>query len=395
MKCRNCGGGLETFLDLGRIPLANHLLSAPDERYKRYPLGLAYCRSCFLVQNIHVVPPKELFSHYVYTTGSSKVHKKHFEELADQVMEEYEFESHNPLVVDIGSNDGTLLTPFKQGDMRVLGIEPAANIAKIATEAGIPTLNAYFNKRTVLHVLENYGSADIVTATNVVTHIDDLHAFLDAVQALLAPDGLFVVEVYDLVQMLKDTLFDLVYHEHLTYFTVRTLDEMMRKHGLHIERVVRVPTQGGSLRAFIRLGKPEAHILWAEPETIELVQMFRQFALNVELARRAFRRFVRRMRRDGQRIVGYSAPAKATTLLNYCKLTVRDVAYVVDDNPLKQNRWVPGTKIPIYDPGVLDVDDADIAIIFAWNLVTEIAPKLIARGMKGFVPLPVLTEVTT
>src|SRR5438309_9506087 len=142
MKCRNCGGGLETFLDLGRIPLANHLLSAPDERYKRYPLGLAYCRSCFLVQNTHVVPPKELFNHYVYATGSSEVHRKHFGELADLVMNLVEADRGyaERFVVDIGSNDGTLLAPFKEGGMRVLGIEPASNIARMATEAGIETL---------------------------------------------------------------------------------------------------------------------------------------------------------------------------------------------------------------------------------------------------------------
>jgi len=399
VKCRNCGNeGLVTFLNLGRVPLANRLVDDPKERVKRYPLGLAYCTSCWLVQVTHVVPPRELFTNYPYATGSSQVHRDHFHQMAHDVMKYTGVKSGR--VLDIGSNDGTLLGGFKGcGGFEVSGIEPATNIAKIASDNGIETFNVYFDKRVADWFAKDHGQADIVTATNVLTHVDDLDGFLKAVRAVVKSDGWFVTETYYLPNILKGNLWDLIYHEHMTYFTIQTLTDTMNRRGFGLAGVDHVPVHGGSIRCYFKPGYTVASAV-TEKSTSEIIDECNRFSARVLETVKDIRHFIRDARREGKTVIGYSAPAKATTLLNVCGLTVKDIPFILDDAPLKQGKCIPGTGIPILNPNLPTAPDeyknmkVDYALIFAWNLANEIAPKLKERGIRAFVPLPVLREVT-
>lgn len=424
MNCRNCKNPrLKTFLDLGSQPPANALKADRRQRIPKYPLALAYCRRCAFVQLTHVVPAWELYRDYPYLTGTSDVHRQHFHDMAEDVLKAVNRrfgQAHagdfdlppGGLVVDIGSNDGTLLEGFRDRGMRVIGVEPAKDIAQRAIRNDIPTYNAMFNSSVAHHILRTEGQADLLTATNVLTHVDDVDAFLENVGTLLKPDGTFVVEIYSLLSILNKTLFDLVYHEHLSYFTVRTLRDFLRARGMRLVHVEDVPVHGGSIRAYIRKGVTDApprsvaEAIAREPGPRKLIQECERFARRVAEARQDLVRFVRggRTGRPGRplrdkprmRIAGYTAPAKATVLLNYCGLTVKDIEYVVEDNPLKQGKHIPGTRIPIVPPHVLAEEPPDVVLIFAWNIAEEIkkkAMKWTVQDTKFFVPLPELREV--
>lgn len=403
--CRNCKGDLVEFLDLGRVPLANQLLSSPKDPYRKHPLGLAACESCTLVQLTHVVPANEMYRSYPYATGSSAVHKDHFDRMAQDVLEFTKKGGAPPglwsgLVLDIGSNDGTLLAAFQERGMMGRGVEPASNLAKVASEKGVETFNVFFDQRFADWFVKDQGQADIVTATNVLTHVDNLDDLLAAVKTILKPDGWFVTETYYLPSIVNGNLWDMIYHEHLTYFTVHTLKDLMERRGFHLAYAQKVPVHGGSIRAYFQTGKkPDAFVL--QPDLVLEHMELTRFAARVQVARKEIRHFVRDARKAGKTVIGYSAPAKATTLLNVCGLTVKDIPFVVDDSPLKQGKFIPGTGIPIFSPDTLswwksytDLNKGvDYAIIFAHNLIDEIAPKLKARGIRAFVPLPEFREV--
>ena len=390
-----CGTHLPSpFLSLGEMPLANNLPESPDESEDRYPLELVVCPNCFLVQLGHVVDPHVLFTHYLYSSTSGLL-SDHFQEMAAHLAQVLGLDSSS-LVVDIGSNDGLLLSCFKmEGISNVRGVEPAANLASEANRNLIPTLNAFFSNDAVGRILATDGAADLVTATNVFAHVDDIKALLENVKLLLKPDGVLVIEVPYLPEMLKTGTFDLVYHEHLSYLSVTPLVTFFPNMGMEIFRIETIPTHGGSLRVLVQMaggkhakdGSVDAYL--SQEETLRDPQTYADFGRNVREVVESFANQVRELKGKRHTLAGYAAPAKASTLLGYTHIDHRFLDYIVDDNPMKQGRYVPGTSIPIVSSSMLDERPPDYLVILAWNLADVIIGKLgqhKAQGMKFIVP---------
>jgi len=400
--CRVCGGTrLQLFLYLGAQPLANRLL-APDELSKThwlYPLGLEACESCSFVQLIYSVPPEEMFSDYPYTTGASSETRAHFEAMAEDVLRECDLAPKGAFVLDVGSNDGTLLRGFQRLGATVMGIEPAKNLVEIANGSGIPTLNGYFDRTAALFTMRRQGNPDLITACNVFTHVEDVHEFLRVAKFLLKPEGTLVLEIYYLWDLIRNVAFEMCYHEHQSYFSVRTLNELVRSEGLTLWRVEHIPVQGGSIRAYI--SRPRIHdvensvgeSISGEPNTLESLVRYRKFAEESERRKKEVKEFLNNMLEGGKKVAGYGASAKATVLLNYCEVTRSRMPYVVDDSLLKQGRYIPGAYIPIRDASALVSERPDAVLLFSWNLEKEIAPKVKEKGIRVFVPAPTLHEV--
>jgi hypothetical protein len=406
MRCRICNNkNLKEFLSLGRSPLANKILAKEDLLSKEptFPLELCFCAACGLVQLRHVVPPELMFREYPYVSSTTETFKEHFAKMAADVARISEARPGD-LVVDIGSNDGLLLKSFQQMGMRVVGVEPASNIASLAIRDGIETVNDFFSEEVVKKIVQGKGKADIVTATNVFTHIDDIHAFARLVKDLMKRDGILVLEVYYLLSILENISFDMVYHEHLSYFTASTLDKFFRLMGMTVFRIEKVGSHGGSLRAYVQIQggrfKVEESVgdfLATEVKAGMLeFQTYENFAKKIMKVRSDMLSFLDKAMAEGKRVVGYGAPAKATTLLCFCGVGPDKISYIVDENPLKQGKYIPGVHIPVVPPQILDRDVPDYVLILAWNFVDEILRKtqrFRSKETRFFIPIPKLTEL--
>ena len=390
--CRICSSDLPApFLDLGEQPLANNLLSDPADPPSRFPLAMTKCRACHLVQLTEVVPPDLLFSEYLYTPSQSTFFKEHFEAMA-KTLEEKTSLHGGDLVVDVGSNDGTLLSYFQRDGMRIVGVEPARNLALAARNEGIPTLARYFSGDTVTLILQDYGHPMLITATNVCAHVNDVLSFGRAVARLLDEEGVFVVETPSLAVMLRDGLFDTAYHEHLSTWSLHTLRAAFVRCGLKAYDVEEVASHGGSLRVYFDKGvrRPMERLRVAlDGEQIN-EGSYAGLMDHARLTRHKMKSYL--LERKGSVVAGYTSPAKATVLLNYCGLTGDDISYIVDDSPLKLGKWVPtgGKPIPIVGFERFESEPPDIVLLNAWNLKAELAIKLRSHGVHGelVVPLP-------
>ena len=393
--CRVCRSILGPyFLDLGNQTLANNLCSGDYNGHyagedPRAPLRLVRCEHCSLVQLTHVVDPVVLFSHYLYTPSQSGTFRRHFRDLAQAVTQR----RGRGIAFDIGSNDGLLLSYFKTLSWTVAGIDPAKNLAEQTNRAGIPTLCDFWNHKTAQRMADEFGEPDVITATNVFAHNDDVHEFIAAAKSVLRPGGEFIIEVPYLPIMLRDGTFDLCYSEHRSYFSLLPIVRLMEEHGLEVCRAEIVPIHGGSLRFSARA--PNGHqdhvgvheLLESEKrEGLDSAAPYERFAHRAAVIHDALVDLVRGEAAQG-RVVGYGAPAKATVLVNYCGFTPRDIEYIVDDNPLKQGLYLPGSHIPIRKSSALDRAPPRAVIIFPWNLADEISQKLPA-GVTVIVPLP-------
>ncbi len=398
--CRLCKSPkLTQFLDLGDQPPANAFLAEKDfAREEKFPLRVAICEMCGFVQLAHVVHPDILFRAYVYVSSTSPIFVRHFEGYAQDVAETVGG-MKDALAVDIGSNDGILLRPFQALGARVLGIDPAVAIAEKATEEGVETWPEYFGEELAKRILKERGAAKSITANNVFAHIHDLDNILKGVEALLSDDGVFVIEAPDLIVLLRDKLFDTVYHEHVSYISIRPLLPFFSSHGLRIFDVKDVESHGGSLRIFAchekgryatteRLAariKKEEDLRTQEPET------YQAFAKEVDGIKTELTRMLCDLRKDGKRVAGYGAPAKGNTLLNYFGIGPELVEYIVDDSPFKQGLFTPGTHIPVTSSSALQEKTPDHLLILAWNYAEPIMKKCEpyhAKGMQFIVPLP-------
>lgn len=405
LRCRVCGGSrVKQFLDLGEQPLANRLLSREDlERLEpKYPLGLEYCKECSFVQLTYVVPPAEMFSDNPYATGASSETRAHFGKMALDVLQACGLVPNGSFVVDVGSNDGTLLRAFQEQGATVLGIEPSRNLVEIANGVGVPTLNAYFDDSALRMATRRHGQADVITACNVFTHSDDVRGFLCTTKALLKPEGTLVLESYYLWDFLRNGAFDQVYHEHLSYFDLYTLGVLLEREGLAVWHVDRVPVQGGSLRVYIsRTGVHEKDIsvdflVRGEPRREDVSMKLEDFAGRGQETREQVRAFFNAAKTAGVRVAGYAAAAKAATLLNYCGITRDQLGFIVDRNPMKQGKYLPGVHVPIVGPERLEADPPQRLLVFSWNLAQEIVAEwrhLKKKGTRFFVPLPEFMEV--
>jgi SAM-dependent methyltransferase len=377
--CLSCGAeGLVDVLSLGLMPLANAYRqpgAATDE--VRFPLEVACCPGCSLVQLRHVVPPEAMFSDYLYFSSYSASMLAHAERLANTLVTERRLGSRS-LVMEVASNDGYLLQYFRRAGVPVLGIEPAANVAAVAREAHqIPTLVEYFGRETGRRLAEGGQRADVLLGLNVMAPVPDINSFLGGVAAVLAPGGVAVIEAPYVRDMVEKTEFDTIYHEHIFYFSVTAVARAVERHGLVLERVDRVPVHGGSLRLSIVRGAthgPSAQALLDEEARLGLdrPEYYAGFRRAVEQIRADMIETVERLRRGGASIGGYGAAAKATILLNYCGLSSPAIAFVADRSPHKQGRLMPGCGIPIVGPEAIRARQPEYVVLFVWNIKDEV-----------------------
>jgi novobiocin biosynthesis protein NovU/D-mycarose 3-C-methyltransferase len=396
-SCRACGADLQDVLSLGEQPLANRLRRAGESSdVPRYPLTLARCIGCELAQLREVVDPAVLFADYAYVPSTSSTMRAHFEGLADWAVRHLAL-GPEELVIDVGSNDGLLLSAFRQHGLRVLGVEPAQNLAERAVARGVPTVCTFFDAG-VAERLALEQQASLVCATNVFAHVDDIRGFMHEAFELLGPDGVFLVEVQSFADTVARVAFDMTYHEHMTYYATSPLARMCEREGVALLDVQRVATHGGSLRAVI--GRP-GHALARPHRVAERIAIetpfigeapahrFAQGALSI---RRDLRALLERLRAAGGRVAAYGAPAKATVLLNYCDLGPGDVEYVVDLNEAKQGSFIPGVDVPVVGPEHLERNPPSHLLLLAWNLADEIVHEQAgfrARGGRFVIPVPV------
>ncbi len=399
--CRSCGSSdLSKVLSLGKTPLANSFLDhlEPTVEEPAYALDLYYCRTCHLLQVTEVVPPEIMFSDYIYVSGTSTTISRHNRELAKTIVEG-EALGGNDLVVEIGSNDGSLLQCFKELGVRTLGIDPAGNIAEIARQRGIDVLVRFFNAEAAKEVLDNHGSADAICANNVLAHVDDTPGFLAACANMLNKDGVFVAEVPYVGEMLDKLEYDTIYHEHLCYFSVTALMTLYQNAGLSIEKVDMLPVHGGSLRVFARnqslLPQHADCVLALAAEEAEkgmtAEAVYHQFSNKVAQNRSDLRDLLKKLKADGKSIAAYGASAKGNTLLNYCRFGPEDLDYIADKSPYKVGKFSPGSHIPVKPVEYLLQTRPDYLLLTAWNFKDEILEQqkeYLAGGGRFIIPIP-------
>jgi D-mycarose 3-C-methyltransferase len=358
------------------------------------------CQICGLVQLTNIVPPEKVFSNYPYYTGkSSKTLPEHFQKLGKKLTEEYNL-TNQDLVIDIGSNDGTLLKAF--GKCQKLGIEPCFEIAKYAEdENGVPTLPEFFNSSLAQDILNWRGKAKVITATNVFAHIDNLYDVMAGVKMLLEDDGVFVIEVSHLPEMVKNNEFDAIYHEHVSYFLVEPLRYLGDAFNLPVFKVEKIPIHGGSIRAYFRnngcledcLEDTSIYEVLGEEVDGDMYyqEVFNSWGDKIKHTKKELVETLTVLKKLGKRIVGYGAPAKGNTLLNYCKIGPKFLDYLIDTTPAKQGKYSPGMHIPVVSPEKFYKDPPDYALMLAWNYKEEILKKeskFIENGGKFIVPIP-------
>ena len=399
--CRLCGGqALTKVLALKASPPANAFVTAGqlDKPQQTFPLDVFFCEDCHHVQLLDVVDPRVLFENYVYVSGTSPVFVKHFEDYAAFVIDRYA-PATGSLVFDIGSNDGTLLNAFRKLGYRVLGVDPARDIAAQASADGIETITGFFSPAMAEDIRVDHGPAAVITANNVFAHIDDLGGVLDGVRALLDDAGVFVFEVSYLVEMFEQTLFDMIYHEHLAYHTVAPLVAFMNAHDMELIDAIRVPTHGGSLRAVAR---PKAGARPVKASVGELIglergmgldraETYKDFGTRIDVLGAELNSVLRIRKADGRTIAAFGAPAKATTLMYHFGIGPDLIDFIVDDNPLKQGLYSPGMHIPVVPSAAIYDRKPDDIVILAWNFAAPIMEKhkqFTRSGGRFIVPLP-------
>lgn len=396
--CQICRSAeLDSVLFLGFLPPVNLMQKAgqPLSEEPAYPAELLYCARCGLAQLGLVVSAEVLFpAEYPYTSSTTRVLRENFAELSHEVRALYGL-SADDLVVDIGSNDGNLLSNFKD-HARVLGITPE-DIGKLAVERGIPTLFTYFGRDAVAEVLKTHGKAKLVSATNVFAHIDGVHDVVDSITELLADDGLFVSESHYLLPLLETLQYDTIYHEHLRYYSLQSLNHLLQMHGLEIIHAKPIPTHGGSIRVYAarrgtRTPLPSVAEAFARENAFGIdAARLAEFRKRVVTSKLELLALLRTLKGQGKRIDAISAPSRASTLVNYVGIDDAMVDRVLEvEGSYKIGNYLPGTRIPIVAEKALFEDPPDYALLLSWHIAEELMPKLRQKGFRGqfIVPLP-------
>jgi SAM-dependent methyltransferase len=399
-RCLGCAGALgEPFLDLGAQPLANALLRPEDldRPEPRFPLAVAYCARCHLVQLTETAPPAALFEDYVYFSSYSEHFLAHARAMADALVARFAL-GPSARVLEIASNDGYLLQFFQARGVPVLGVEPARNVAAVAQARGIPTLARFFGPELAPEIVRDFGRPDVVVGNNVLAHVPGINAFLGAVAACLAPAGAAVFEFPYVAELLERTAFDTIYHEHVFYYSLSAVGALAARAGLELFDVERQAVHGGSLRVFLQ--RPGARAVAAgvgrllgEERAAGLIGAGRYagFAAAVARLREDLVGRLRRLRAEGRRLAAYGAPAKGTVLLNVCGLGPDVLEFTVDRSPHKQGRLIPGVRLPIRPTEDLVKAMPDVTLLLPWNLVDEIVEQqgeYLRRGGAFLVPVP-------
>ena len=400
MKCRSCNKEefLE-FISLNRQPPANAFLKESDfDKEVLYPLDVTCCRNCLLVQltDESYIPRDKLFLDYAYASSISGGLRNHFTELADKIKSEF-----NPkIVVDIGSNDGVLLKPLLELGCKAIGVEPAGNLAEQANNNGLATICSYFDEDTVNKIISDNGKADIVVASNVFAHLDEYHDIIENVKRMLSENGTYIVEVQYFADMIRDMTFDNIYHEHVLYYTIHSMINLFDKHNMTVYNVEKIPTHGGSIRAYISEGKsPQQsvnNLIREEKENgIDNLQTLENFNKKLQSNIEQIRELFVKLKKDNKRIFGYGAPAKSSTMINSIGLDNSNIELIIEDSPLKQGLFTPGSHIPITSPDILEKEIPDYLMIFAWNYSDEIIKKVEDKYQKlnYIIPMPELRVI--
>ena len=397
--CRICDSPeIEPVLSLGTTPLADGLrrkeqLTQPEPMF---PINVAFCPRCSLVQLLETVPPEELFCQdYPYYSSFSPSLLQHSRLNALELIESRRLNA-NSLVIELASNDGYLLKNFVEKGIAVLGIDPAEGPARTAEKIGVPTLCTFFSESLARELAANGKSADVIIGNNVLAHVADLHGFVEGIRILLKEDGVAVIEMPYVKDLVDHCLFDTIYHEHLCYFSVTALDCLFRKHSLFLNDVKRLSTQGGSLRIYVEkkenVSSTVRNMLRTEAaEKVDRIDYYQNFATKVEGIRKELRRLLEHLKQQGARIAAYGAAAKGSTLINYSGIGTDLVDFVVDRNIHKQGLYMPGKHIPVFAPEALLEQMPDYVLLLAWNVVDEILQQqkeYQQRGGRFIVPVP-------
>jgi SAM-dependent methyltransferase len=395
---------VEEFLDLGSTALANKFI--PKEELEaeepKFPLRVGFCHNCHHVQLTEQVPPHAMFDHYLYVSSASETLKNHLWDLSDKITERCRLGADD-LVIDIGCNDMTLLQGFKRYGVRTLGVDPAQNLAELTAKNGIERCTALFNSETGKRVIERWGKASVITATNTFPHIQDLQDFVRGIKTALKPGGTFVIEAHYLLDLLDQVAFDTIYHEHVSYWALDPMQRLFADHGMQIVDVERLPLHHGQLRVFVRhQGEGEvsprvATLLDAEhAHGLDNFETYRDLAERSMTIKQDLRRRLVTLRNQSKQVVGYGAPAKGNTLLSFLDISPALLPYIVDRSPLKQGLFTPGTHIPVVPPERLLKDQPDYVLLLAWNFVDEIIKQqqeYLRRGGRFMVPFPEVSIV--
>jgi SAM-dependent methyltransferase len=400
--CRFCGTHLRhTVVDLGMSPLCESYVSAEQLNQVEafYPLHVQVCHNCYLVQLQTFVSPEHIFTEYAYFSSYADTWLQHAKAYTDLMLQRFDL-NRNSHVVEVASNDGYLLQYFMQKKIPVLGIEPAANIAEVAISKGIPTLVEFFGRDSARRLVAEAKQADLLIGNNVLAQVPDLNDFIAGMKLLLKPNGVITVEFPHLMRLVMGNQFDTIYHEHFSYFSFTTVEKIFAAHGLTLFDVEELSTHGGSLRIYARhqddstkpISDRAVALRHRERQAgINSVDYYTSFEAQVQETKRKLLDFLIRTKREGKAIVGYGAPGKGNTLLNFCGIRTDFLDYTVDRNPYKQGKFLPGTHIPIYDPIKILETKPDYVLILPWNFKDEIMEQMdIIRTWGGqfLVPIP-------
>jgi hypothetical protein len=399
--CRHCGTALElTMVDLGKSPPCQTVLRAEElERGEVfYPLHVRVCERCWLAQIPELVGPEEIFTEYAYFSAYSDSWVEHARVYVEQMMARLSLGPQS-LVVELASNDGYLLQHFLPHGVPVLGVEPARNVAEAAVARGVPTLTEFFGTELGRRLAAERGRADLVLGNNVLAQVPDINDFAAGVAALLAAGGTATFEFPHLAKLIEHLEYDTIYHEHFSYFSLHSIQSIFGAQGLALVDVEELPSHGGSLRVYLQhadaADAPSAAVAAVlgreDDEGMRAPETYERFAAGVRESKRALLGLLIDLQRAGKHVVGYGAPGKGNTLLNYCGIRSDLIEYTVDRNPYKQGKYTPGTQIPIHPPEMIDETKPDVIVVLPWNLAAEIGAQLAhtaAWGAKLVVPVP-------
>jgi len=397
-KCRICSSkNLKMVLDLGEQPPANSFIDQNqlNSTEFKFPLRLFWCSDCFLVQLLDIVDKEYLFKNYFYMTSASKPIVDHFKKYAQDVYKEFLEGKNDQFVVEIGSNDGSLLSEFKKLGTSILGIEPATNLSNLANQSSITTKNTFFSSQLSKEIIKSHH-ASVVVANNVIAHVEDLHDLMEGIQILIGNDGIFIFEVPYLLDLIKKLEFDTIYHEHLSYFSILPLLKLVKQFGLEIFDIRKQSVHGGTLRIFVskkdnyQINNSVNFFINEENKLgLDKIEFYHKFSTNVEELKKNLLKLLTQLKKENKSLLGYGAPAKGNVLLNYCGIDTNFLDYIVDTTPLKQGKYTPGMHIPIIPPK--NLKNTDVALLLAWNYESEILLKekmFRNNGGKFLIPVP-------
>ena len=401
-SCRFCSSSLNRiFIDLGKTPLANSFLDESELKKDELiiPLIAYVCEKCFLVQLKESSSPNEIFSNYAYFSSYSTTWLKHAESYVEMMLENYQF-TKDSLVIELASNDGYLLQYFKEKKIPVLGIEPAENVAKSAIKKGIDTRIDFFTKDLALNLKNNQKQADLIIANNVLAHVPELNDFVHGIKILLKDDGLATLEFPHLLNLIEKNQFDTIYHEHFSYFSFLTVINIFKHHELEIFHVQELSTHGGSLRLFVKHKSNDNFSITQEIKNIldkeskaglDKIDTYTNFTISAEKIKEDLLNFLHDCKKNNKQVIGYGAPAKGNTLLNFCNIDKTLISYTVDKNIHKQGKYLPGIQIPIKSLEEIKKTKPDFVLILPWNLQNEIITEINYIqdwGGKFVIPIP-------